>query len=104
MNLLAELETLITESPIDLKGFNLDQLKRIISDANLLISEGNIKASKYRKEYSKEMLKVGDIVEVTGSKFKGELFEVVKLNIKKVKCKRENGEIWNIPYAHILMS
>ena len=50
------------------------------------------------------MLKLGDIVEVTGNKFKGELFEVVKLNTKKVKCKRENGETWNIPYAHILMA
>jgi len=48
-------------------------------------------------------LTVGDIITVTGKKFKGEIWEVLKLNPKKVKCKRENGEIWNIPYAHIII-
>jgi transcription antitermination factor NusG len=56
-----------------------------------------------RREKATKELKVGDIVSVTGNKFKGEIFEVLKLNPKKVKCKRENGETWNIPYAHIII-
>ena len=50
------------------------------------------------------MLEVGDVVELISKKFKGELWEVLKLNPKKVKCKRENGETWNVPYSNILIS
>jgi len=46
-------------------------------------------------------LNVGDIVTVDDKKFKNEIFEVLKLNPKKVQVKRENGEIWNIPYNYI---
>ena len=56
-----------------------------------------------RREKATKELSVGDIISVTGNKFKGEIFEVLKLNPKKVKCKRENGETWNIPYAHIII-
>lgn len=51
----------------------------------------------------KRMLKVGDIIEVSGDKFKGELWEVKKLNPKKAVCERENGETWNIGYAGIII-
>ena len=95
MNLLKEL---------DLSELSINELKKVINDAETLIREEEHKAKEYRENYSKEMLKVDDIVGVTGDKFKGELFEVIKLNTKKVKCRRENGELWNIPYAHILMS
>jgi hypothetical protein len=104
MDVLKYLEMENKETLIDLRGLNIDELKKVINDAEYLIRKENIKAKEYRKTYSKEMLKVNDIVSVTGDKFKGELFEVIKLNIKKVKCLRENGETWNIPYAHILMS
>ena len=104
MNALHELEMINTKTKIDLSGLSIDELKKVINDAESIIRKEESKAKEYRKTYSKEMLKVDDIVGVTGDKFKGELFEVIKLNIKKVKCKRENGEVWNIPYAHILMA
>lgn len=50
----------------------------------------------------KREIKVGDIIQVKGDKFKGELWEVLKLNPKKAVCKRENGETWNIGYAGII--
>ena len=107
MNLLKELDLINKEAKIDLTDLNITELEKVIYDANFLIKRKKIeqfKAKEYRETYSKEMLKVDDIVGVTGDKFKGELFEVIKLNTKKVKCRRENGEVWNIPYAHILMS
>jgi hypothetical protein len=104
MNALHELEMINTETKIDLNGLSISELKKVINDAESIIRKEEFKAKEYRKTYSKEMLKVDDIVGVSGDKFKGELFEVIKLNTKKVKCKRENGEVWNIPYAHILMA
>lgn len=104
MNLLKDLEMENAKAVIDLSNLTLDELNKVVYDANSLIRKKEGEAKEYRKTYAKEMLKVNDIVSVTGDKFKGELFEVIKLNIKKVKCKRENGEVWNIPYAHILMA
>ena len=104
MDLLKDLEMENKKTVIDLSSLTLEELNKVVYDANNLIRKMEYEAKEYRKTYSKEMLKVNDIVSVTGNKFKGELFEVIKLNIKKVKCKRENGETWNIPYAHILMS
>ena len=104
MNALHELEMINMETKIDLSGLSISELKKVINDAESIIRKEEFKAKEYRKTYSKEMLTVDDIVSVSGDKFKGELFEVIKLNTKKVKCKRENGEVWNIPYAHILMA
>jgi hypothetical protein len=104
MNLLKDLEMENTKTVIDLSNLTLKELNKVVYDANSIIRKKEYEAKEYRETYSKEMLKVNDIVSVTGNKFKGELFEVIKLNIKKVKCKRENGETWNIPYAHILMA
>lgn len=103
MNFLKDLEMENAKTVIDLSGLTLEELNKVVYDANSLIRKKEYEAKESRKALSKEKLKVGDIVGVTGDKFKGELFEVIKLNIKKVKCKRENGEIWNIPYAHIII-
>jgi hypothetical protein len=104
MNLLKDLEMENAKTVIDLSNLTLEELNKVVYDANSIIRKKEYEAKEYRKTHSKEILKVSDIVSVTGDKFKGELFEVIKLNIKKVKCKRENGETWNIPYAHILMA
>ena len=103
MNLLQELATINTESKIDLTGLSLDELNKVIADANRLIREQEYQIKLERKEKSKTYLKVGDIVSVASDKFKGEIWEVLKLNPKKVKCKRENGEVWNIAYSSIKM-
>ena len=95
---------------MDTTNFKMSLHENSISDLKELISacENEIKRRKViayteRKEKATKELKVGDIVSVTGNKFKGEIWEVIKLNPKKVKCKRENGETWNIPYAHIII-
>ena len=89
---------------MNLENLTLEELQKVIVDANKLIRKKEREAKEYREQYATDMLEKGDVVMVTGSKFKDELFEVLKRNPKKVKCKRENGEIWNIPYAHILMA
>jgi len=104
MNLLKDLEMENAKTVIGLSNLTLAELNKVVYDANSIIRKKEYEAKEYRKTYSKEMLKVDDVVGVIGNKFKGELFEVIKLNTKKVKCRRENGEIWNIPYAHILMA
>jgi transcription antitermination factor NusG len=103
MNLLKELDVIVTGSKVNLSGLSLEELKNVITEANYLIRKKEYEAKIERKEKATKELKVGDIVSVTGDKFKGEIWEVVKLNPKKVKCKRENGETWNIPYAHIIL-
>lgn len=101
MNLLKELEMDNKETKIDLTGLSLDELNKVIFDANRLIRKKQFEAREQRKVVAKTALKVGDIVKVVSQKFDGEIWEVLKLNPKKVKCKRENGETWNIPYANI---
>jgi transcription antitermination factor NusG len=103
MNLLKELDLINQEVKIDLTGLNIIELEKVIYDANFLIRRKRIEQFKENQQKAESNLKVGDIVSVTGTKFKGEIFEVLKLNPKKVKCKRENGETWNIPYAHIIL-
>jgi len=104
MNLLKELETMNTESKIDLSGLSLQELKDVITVTERLVRKQEYEAKEERKRIAETKLKVGDIVTVTGDRFKGEIWEVLKLNQKKVKCKRENGETWNIPYAHIILA
>ncbi len=104
MNALHELEMINMEAKIDLSGLSISELKKVINDAESIIRKEEFKAKEYRKICSKEMLKVDDVIGVSGDKFKGELFEVIKLNTKKAKCRRENGEVWNIPYSNVLMS
>ena len=101
MNLLKELEMDNKETKVDLTGLSLDELNKVIFDANRLIRKKQFEAREQRKAVAKTALKVGDIVKVVSQKFDGEIWEVLKLNPKKVKCKRENGETWNIPYANI---
>ncbi len=88
---------------IGLEKQSISSLKDLIRACENEIKRKKIIAYSERKEKATKELKVGDIVSVTGNKFKGEIWEVVKLNPKKVKCKRENGETWNIPYAHIII-
>lgn len=103
MNLLKELETMNTESKIDLSRLSLQELKDVITVAERLVRKQEYEArEEERKRIAETKLKVGDIVTVTGDKFKGEIWEVLKLNQKRVKCKRENGETWSIPYARII--
>ena len=101
MNLLQEIATINTESKVDLTGLTLEELNKVIADVNRLIREKEYQAKLERKEKARADLKVGDIVSVAADKFKGEVWEVLKLNPKKVKCKRENGEVWNIAYSSI---
>ncbi len=88
---------------IGLEEQSISSLEDLIRACKNEIKRKKIIAYSERKEKASNELKVGDIVSVTGTKFKGEIFEVIKLNPKKVKCKRENGETWNIPYAHIII-
>tara|TARA_B110000977_G_C11076313_1_gene491335 strand:- start:3199 stop:3513 length:315 start_codon:yes stop_codon:yes gene_type:complete len=104
MDLLKKLEMINKEAKIDLSHLNITELEKVIYDANFLIKRKKINQFKLNKETAEKKLKVLDVVRVTGSKFKGEFFEVIKLNTKKVKCLRENGETWNIPYSCILMN
>jgi hypothetical protein len=104
MNLLKDLEKENAKTVIDLSKLTLDELNKVVYDANFLIKRKKIEQFKVNQQKAENQLKVGHIVFVTGKQFKNELFEVLKLNIKKVKCSRENGEVWNIPYSNILMS
>ena len=104
MNLLKDLEMENTKTVIDLSNLTLEELNKVIYDANRLIRSKELELRKDREEHATTMLEVGDVVELIGKKFKGELWEVLKLNPRKVKCKRENGETWNVPYSNILIS
>ena len=103
MNALKELELIGLENKVDLSNLNILELEKVISDANYLIRKKKIKNNQERKQKAVSELNIGDIVGVTGKKFAGEIWEVLKLNPKKVKCLRENSETWNIPYAHIII-
>lgn len=92
-----------TNFKMSLHENSIADLKDLIQACENEIKRKNKEASNKRKQKATKELKVGDIVSVTGNKFKGEIWEVVKLNPKKVKYKRENGETWNIPYAHIIL-
>ena len=74
----------------DLKKLNAMIIETIKTKRNVSINN------------KKSNINVGDIVEVNHSKFKNEIFEVIKLNPQKAKLKRENGQIWNIPYSLIV--
>lgn len=89
---------------MNLSELSIEELNKVIADASRLIRKKEFEARELRKSKALSDLNVGDIVSVTGKKFTGEIFEVLKLNPKKVQCKRENGEVWNIPYCHILIS
>lgn len=97
------MKTITTESRVDLNNLSLEELQNVIIVAERLLKLKERELRENRKEIALNNLKVGDIVNVTGNKFEGELFEVLKCNPTKVKCKRENGEIWNIPYSHIII-
>jgi transcription antitermination factor NusG len=92
-----------TNFKMSLHENSIADLKDLIQACEDEIKRKNKEASNKRKEKATKELKVGDIVSVTGNKFKGEIWEVLKLNLKSVGCERENGEIWNIPYAHIIL-
>jgi hypothetical protein len=89
---------------INLTTLNLEELHIIVENANVIISVKELELKKDREIHSKTSLIVGDVVELFTKKFRGELWEVLKLNPKYVKCLRENGEKWNIPYSNILIS
>lgn len=89
---------------MNLENLTLEELQDVVVKAERLVRKKEREAKEYREQYATDTLEAGDVVMVTGNKFKDELFEVLKRNPKKVKCKRENGEIWNIPYSHILMA
>ena len=91
MDLLKELELHNKETKINLEGLSLDELNKIVSDANILIRKKQFIAKEERKVTTKTKLKIGDIVVVVDNRFEGEVWEVLKLNPKKVKYKRENG-------------
>lgn len=103
MNALKEFDLINQETKIDLTNLSIIELEKVISDANFLIRKKRTEVLKENRQKAITSLKVGDIISVTGKKFSGEIWEVLKLNPKKVKCLRENGETWNIPYAHIII-
>ena len=90
------------ESKVDLSKLDVSDLEKVIYDAQSLIRKKEFKAREERKLTAKNNLSVGDIVSVDGKKFRGEIWEVLKLNPKRVQCRRENGETWNIPYVNII--
>jgi transcription antitermination factor NusG len=103
MNVLEELRTINTGIKVDLSGLNIEDLKDVVAEANRLIRKKEYETKLQRKEKAKNDLKAGDIVSVCDGRFKNEIWEVIKLNPLKVKCRRENGEIWNISYSHIII-
>ena len=103
MDLLNDLEQMNKESKVDLSKLDVSDLEKVIYDAKTLIRKKEFEAREKRKVITKNDLSVGDIVTVDGNKFKGEIWEVLKLNPKKVQCRRENGEKWNIPYQNIIV-
>ena len=92
-----------TNFKMSLHENSIADLKDLIQACENEIKRKNKEASNKRKQKATKELKIGDIVSVTGNKFKGEVWEVLKLNPKKVKCERENGEIWIIPYSNIIL-
>mgnify|MGYP003649193814 CR=1 FL=1 len=93
-----------TNFKMSLHANSISDLKDLIMACENEIKRKRTIAYTERRNKANKELNVGDIVSVTGNKFKDEIFEVLKLNPKKVKCKRENGETWNIPYSCILMN
>jgi uncharacterized Zn finger protein len=90
----------IFESPSNfnkLDKLSIEELQKL----NKMIVETIRTKREYTNLDKKRELQVGDVVEVDDKKFKGEVLEVLKLNTKKAKLKRENGDIWNIPYNYI---
>jgi|TARA_B110000046_G_scaffold16933_1_gene16169 transcription antitermination factor NusG len=92
-----------TNFKMSLHENSIADLKQLILACENEIIRKNKEASNKRKQKATKELKMGDIVSVTGNKFKGEVWEVLKLNPKKVNCERENGEIWSIPYSNIIL-
>jgi len=72
-----------TNFKMSLHGNSIADLKDLISACESEIKRRKIIAYSERKEKATKELSVGDIVSVTGNKFKGEIFEVLKLNPKK---------------------
>ena len=102
MDLANDLVMMNKESKIDLNKLDVSDLEKVIYDAQSLIRRKEYEAREKRKFTAKNDLSIGDIVSVDGKKFKGEIWEVLKLNPKKVQCRRENGETWNISYSSII--
>ena len=92
-----------TNFKMSLHENSIADLKDLIQACENEIKRKNKEASNKRKQKATKELKIGDIVSVTENKFKGEVWEVLKLNPKKVNCERENGEIWSIPYSNIIL-
>jgi hypothetical protein len=51
----------------------------------------------------KRELKVGDIVQTTGNKTEGMIFEIIKLNPKYILAKNEKGAMWNLTYSSVII-
>lgn len=91
------------ENKIDLTRLSLEELNKVILDAKILITKKEFELREQRKVVAKTSLIVGDHVKVVSKRFDDEeLFKVLKLNPKKAKCKRANGETWYIPYTNII--
>lgn len=88
---------------MDLSNLSIEELKLLISEAEQFIRIKEIEAKSLREKQSRNNLSIGDTVSVTGDKFRNETMTVLKLNPKKVHCERKNGEVWNIPYSHIIL-
>ncbi len=84
MDLANELRLINKESKVDLSKLDVSDLEKVISDAKRLIRRKKYEAREKRKSTAKNDLSVGDIVSIDGDKFKGEIWEVLKLNPKKV--------------------
>jgi transcription antitermination factor NusG len=92
-----------TNFKMSLHENSIADLKDLIQACENEIKRKNKEASNKRKQKATKELKIGDIVSVAENKFKGEVWKVLKLNIKRVSCERENGEIWSIPYSNIIL-
>ena len=80
-----------------LNALSIEDLKKL----NAMVCEVISKKRESVNFDIKKTLKVGDIFETTGSKTKGMIFEVVKLNPKFCLGKNQNGILWNITYQSI---
>lgn len=64
---------------------------------HFLLAGDSIKMEQTEK-FNKLNIEIGDIIEATRFKKKG---EVVSLTSKNVRFKMDNGKFWNIPYSSI---
>ena len=82
-----------------LNKLSVEDLRKLNAMVCEVIKEKQSKVATTKKRE----LKVGDIVQTTGRKTEGMIFEIIKLNPKYVLAKNENGAMWNLTYSSVII-